>query len=100
MPDDLRYVEFETSEEVEVTPTFDSMGLRDDLLRGVYAYGNERFPIKQTTGQRRLARKSHSVSPVGLSVLFVCVRSHYWIDSFDSGGKASNSTMRALVFTR
>lgn len=39
MPDDLRFIEFETSEEVEVTPTFDSMGLRDDLLRGVYAYG-------------------------------------------------------------
>lgn len=32
-------VEFETSEGVEVIPTFDSLGLRDDLIRGVYAYG-------------------------------------------------------------
>lgn len=32
-------VEFETSEEVDVTPTFDTMGLREDLLRGIYAYG-------------------------------------------------------------
>lgn len=32
-------VEFETSEDVEVVPTFDSMGLREELLRGIYAYG-------------------------------------------------------------
>ena len=39
MQDDLKNVEFETSEEVDVTPTFDGMGLREDLLRGIYAYG-------------------------------------------------------------
>ena len=38
--EDLANVEFETSEDVEVIPTFDSMGLREDLLRGIYAYGN------------------------------------------------------------
>ena len=43
MAEDLRNVEFETSEEVEVTPTFDDMGLREDLLRGIYAYG-QYFP--------------------------------------------------------
>ncbi|KAG7267717.1 hypothetical protein CRUP_031607 [Coryphaenoides rupestris] len=36
--EDMTKVEFETSEEVDVTPTFDTMGLREDLLRGVYAY--------------------------------------------------------------
>lgn len=36
---DLSKVEFETSEEVAVTPTFDMMNLRDDLVRGIYAYG-------------------------------------------------------------
>lgn len=36
--EDLTNVEFETSEDVEVTPTFDAMGLRDDLLRGIYSY--------------------------------------------------------------
>ena len=41
LTDDLKNVEFETSEEVEVTPTFDSMGIREDLLRGIYAYGIE-----------------------------------------------------------
>ena len=45
LPDDLKNVEFETSEEVDVTPTFDSMGIREDLLRGIYAYGkNARLP--------------------------------------------------------
>ena len=39
IPEDLSNVEFETSEDVEVIPTFDSMGLREDLLRGIYAYG-------------------------------------------------------------
>ena len=39
LPDDLSNVEFETSEDVEVIPSFDSLGLREDLLRGIYAYG-------------------------------------------------------------
>ena len=37
--DDLSNIEFETSEDVEVISTFDNMGLRDELLRGIYAYG-------------------------------------------------------------
>ena len=45
-PDDLTNIEFETSEEVNVIPTFDSMGLREDLLRGIYAYGTYTFTIK------------------------------------------------------
>merc|ERR1712110_199317 len=40
--EDLANVEFETSEDVDVVPTFDSMGLREDLLRGIYAYGFEK----------------------------------------------------------
>ena len=37
--EDLSNVEFETSEDVEVISTFDQMGLREDLLRGIYGYG-------------------------------------------------------------
>ena len=37
--DDLTKVEYETSEGVEVIPTFDGIGLCEDLLRGIYAYG-------------------------------------------------------------
>lgn len=36
---DLSNVEFDTSEDVEIIPTFDAIGLREDLLRGIYAYG-------------------------------------------------------------
>lgn len=30
---------FETSEEVQIFPTFDIMKLREELIRGIYAYG-------------------------------------------------------------
>ncbi|CAO4360858.1 hypothetical protein L5515_000733 [Caenorhabditis briggsae] len=39
---DMASVEFESSEEVNVVPTFDKMGLREELLRGIYAYGFEK----------------------------------------------------------
>jgi ATP-dependent RNA helicase len=29
---------FETSNEISIAPTFDSMKLKEDLLRGIYAY--------------------------------------------------------------
>lgn len=48
--EDLTNVEFETSEDVEVLPTFNTMGLREELLRGIYAYGKfflyEKLKIK------------------------------------------------------
>ena len=46
------------AQDVEVLPTFDALGLKEDLLRGVYAYGFERpglqfkhFPQKLFTTQ-------------------------------------------------
>lgn len=39
---DLDAVDFETSEDVEVCPTFDAMNLKEDLLRGIYSYGFEK----------------------------------------------------------
>ena len=35
-------VDFETTKGVKVINTFDAMGLREDLLRGLYAYGFEK----------------------------------------------------------
>ncbi|KAE8207659.1 hypothetical protein CF327_g7281, partial [Tilletia walkeri] len=29
---------FESSESIQVAPTFDALGLKEDLLRGIYAY--------------------------------------------------------------
>lgn len=40
--DELKNIEFETSENIDVIPSFDTMGFRDDLLRGIYAYGFEK----------------------------------------------------------
>jgi len=40
--EDDEKVEFETSSEIKVYPTFESMGLREELLRGVYSYGFEK----------------------------------------------------------
>lgn len=42
LTDDLSHVEFETSEDVEVLSTFDTMNLREDLVRGIYSYGELR----------------------------------------------------------
>ncbi|GAB2225929.1 hypothetical protein Droror1_Dr00021706 [Drosera rotundifolia] len=35
-------VTFETSDGIEPIPSFDAMGLKEDLLRGIYAYGFEK----------------------------------------------------------
>ena len=35
-------MDFETSEDVEVVGSFDTMGFKDELLRGIYAYGFEK----------------------------------------------------------
>jgi len=37
-----RREDFATSKEVDVTPTFEALGLKEELLRGVYAYGFEK----------------------------------------------------------
>jgi len=42
LTDNLSFVEFETSEGVEVLSTFDSMNLKEDLVRGIYSYGKLR----------------------------------------------------------
>lgn len=46
MADDLDHdndgkMEFSTSREVTVAPTFEDMHLKENLLRGIYAYGYE-----------------------------------------------------------
>jgi ATP-dependent RNA helicase len=36
---EMESIKLETSEEVQVIPTFEEMGLYRDLLKGIYAYG-------------------------------------------------------------
>ncbi|KAH7730518.1 ATP-dependent RNA helicase fal-1 [Aphelenchoides avenae] len=54
--DDLSNVEFETSEGVEVIPTFDKMGLNEDLLRGIYSYGFEKPSAIQQRAIRQIVK--------------------------------------------
>lgn len=37
--DETEEVEFTVSRDVEVMPTFEAMGLKEELLRGIYDYG-------------------------------------------------------------
>ncbi|RTG84854.1 ATP-dependent RNA helicase [Schistosoma bovis] len=79
LEDDLKNVEFETSENIEVIPSFDSMCLRDDLLRGIYAYGFERpsaiqqRAIKQIVKGRDVIAQAQSgtgkTATLGISIL-------------------------------
>ena len=45
--DDDEKIAFETSRGIESKPTFDAMGIREDLLRGLYSYGFEK-PVSYT----------------------------------------------------
>ena len=77
--DDLSVVEFETSEDVDVVPTFDRMGLNEDLLRGIYSYGFEKpsaiqqRAIKQIVKKRDLIAQAQSgtgkTATLGIGVL-------------------------------
>jgi len=42
VPVDTEASDISASDDVNVLPTFDAMGLKEDLLRGIYAYGFER----------------------------------------------------------
>ena len=53
---DLDIVEFETSEDVEPYPTFDSMNLNENLLRGIYSYGFEKPSAIQQRSIRPIVR--------------------------------------------
>lgn len=50
--DDDANMVFETSKEVSVVATFDQMNLREDLLRGIYAYGESVFTLISLGGDR------------------------------------------------
>lgn len=77
--EDMTKVEFETSEEVDVTPTFDTMGLREDLLRGIYAYG-ERGKLIPTGGCSRPG------TPAVLVQAAVCILPGKYTDSWSGVG--------------
>ena len=56
---------FESSEAVSVVPTFDELGLKEDLLRGIYAYSMLPLP-----------HRSRCSSSYALQILNVLLRSN------------------------
>uniref|UniRef100_A0A2K6D244 RNA helicase n=1 Tax=Macaca nemestrina TaxID=9545 RepID=A0A2K6D244_MACNE len=72
--EDMTKVEFETSQEVDVTPTFDTMGLREDLLRGIYTYGFEKPSAIQQGATKQIIKGrdviAQSQSGTGKTAIF------------------------------
>jgi hypothetical protein len=52
--------------QVKVAPTFDSIGLKEDLLRGIYAYNFEKPSAIQ---QRGMIKEREYLHPHGVSLL-------------------------------
>lgn len=70
---------FETTEGVEAILSFDQMGIKDDLLRGIYAYGFEKpsaiqqravLPIIQ--GRDVIAQAQSGTGKTSMIALTVC----------------------------
>lgn len=76
--EDMTKVEFETSEEVDVTPTFDTMGLREDLLRGIYAYGRPGFGCGLYLTREVSTRCDRLESQQSRIVIVCCVSDFLW----------------------
>lgn len=58
--EDLSNVEFETSEGVEVIDKFKNMGLREELMRGIFAYGKLIIAAEQLKCMFQLLRVIHA----------------------------------------
>lgn len=68
LTDDLSHVEFETSEDVEVLSTFDTMNLREDLIRGIYSYGEWRTFIANPGVDHRVVRDPRAIPARNASI--------------------------------
>ena len=71
--------EFETTKGVEVHSTFDAMGIREDLLRGLYAYGFEkpsaiqqRAVVPILTGRDVIAQAQSGTGKTSMIALCLC----------------------------
>lgn len=55
--------DFETSKGVKIINSFDGLKLRDDLLRGIYAYGKRKEPSTFRRAQGALRRACARLLP-------------------------------------
>ncbi|KAE8009210.1 hypothetical protein FH972_005659 [Carpinus fangiana] len=72
-------LEFETSREVQVVTSFDQMGIKDDLLRGIYNYGFEkpsaiqqRAVVPILIGRDVIAQAQSGTGKTSMIALTVC----------------------------
>lgn len=79
MADEEERLVFETSKGVEVVPSFDSMGIREELLRGIYAYGFEkpsaiqqRAVLPIISGRDVIAQAQSGTGKTSMIALAVC----------------------------
>lgn len=77
VPEDA--LEFETSQEVQVVSSFDQMGIKDDLLRGIYNYGFEkpsaiqqRAVVPILIGRDVIAQAQSGTGKTSMIALAVC----------------------------
>jgi ATP-dependent RNA helicase len=72
-------MEFETSKGVKVVSSFDAMGLREDLLRGIYQFGFEkpsaiqqRAVLPITQGRDVIAQAQSGTGKTSLIAITLC----------------------------
>lgn len=77
--DDDENFNFETSKGVEVISSFDQMGIKEDLLRGIYSYGFEKpSAIQQRailpiiSGRDVIAQAQSGTGKTSMIALSVC----------------------------
>jgi superfamily II DNA/RNA helicase len=75
----MRNITFDTSKGVKVVSTFDSMGIREDLLRGLYSYGFEkpsaiqqRAIVPITSGRDVIAQAQSGTGKTSMISLALC----------------------------
>lgn len=81
---------YETSADVEITGSFEAMGLKEDLLRGIYAYGfqnpsaiQQRAIIPMIAGRDVIAQSQSGTGKstifcIGILQVWRCVRVCLW----------------------
>ena len=87
-PMDGENLTFETSAGVEVVGSFDAMGIRDELLRGIYGYGFEkpsaiqqRAVLPIITGRDVIAQAQSGTGKTSMISISVCPSIHEYVSS-------------------
>ena len=95
-------VVFETSAGVKVVPTFDAMGIREELLRGIYQYGFEkpsaiqqRAVLPIVSGRDVIAQAQSGTGKTSMIAITLCqmldINSRECVHREEAGGRAGSA---------